>query len=114
MTALTEGLIARIETEVRAWESTRDDGSSGLAFEGLLTEAAQALRALQQEVARLRGSVHVLEATGSTLDDMREHCRSSKTYKLGDTVLCWVNEGDLYSPAVALEARSALTGSAQG
>ena len=88
MTAPTEDLIARIETEVRAWESTRDDGSSGLAFEALLTEAAQALRALQQEVERLREVVE-LSAKHSPID-------TKAMFGIRD------------------RARSALTGSAQG
>lgn len=69
MTAQTEDLIARIETEVRAWETTRDDGSSGLTFEGLLTEAAQALRALQQEVERLREACVAIQNLEHTEDN---------------------------------------------
>lgn len=93
MTAPTEDLIARIETEVRAWETTRAEDFTPLPFEPLLTEAAQALRALQQEVERLRGALQ---------------------YYAGGQVspnegLWGVNSNDFGDIA-----RSALTGSAQG
>ena len=111
MTTPTEDLIARIETEVRAWETTRVDGSSGLAFEGLLTESAQALRALQQEVERLRGAVGPFARMADKISD---------TWT--DESMPVFNHADGESPLVAQElrvrhfraARSALTGSAQG
>lgn len=98
MTAPTEDLIARLEAEARAWESTRADDFSPMAFEAMLTEAAQALRALQQEVERLRGA---LEPFAKAADALRP------------------DDPDRDRPAYATAAeyraaRSALTGSAQG
>ena len=104
MTAPTEDLIARIETEVRAWETTRDDGSSGLTFEALLTEAAQALRALQQEVERLRGALEPFAKAADKLDSLWPE----DDWRWNDSVRSNVTVRDIR------RARSALTGSAQG
>lgn len=47
--------------------------------------------------------VHVFVGSGD-LEAQREQARRSETYKRGDTVLVWVNEGDLYAnPNVILE-----------
>lgn len=52
--------------------------------------------------------VHIARASG-TLDQQLAAVRQSETYKRGDTVLCWVNEGDLYAnPSVVFEDLSAL------
>lgn len=61
MTAPTEDLIKRLEGEARSWESTRAEDFTPLPFEPLLTEAAQALRSLQEEVERLRGALLVAD-----------------------------------------------------
>lgn len=52
--------------------------------------------------------VHIARASG-TIDQQLAAVRQSETYKRGDTVLCWVNEGDLYAnPSVVFEDLTAL------
>ena len=109
MTAPTEDLIARIETEARAWESTRDDGSSGLAFEALLTEAALALRALQQELEFAVALVKELsDELASEVEGRYESLLPQLQHRF-DRDMTTVEDARAF-----LAARSALTGSAQG
>lgn len=52
------------------------------------------------------GQLKYVQAEGKTFEDMRESARNSELYKLGDMVLIWVNEGDLYNARVPLAALS--------
>lgn len=57
--------------------------------------------------------VHVVLATGD-YDEQKAAVRQSETYKRGDMVLAWVNEGDLYAnPYVNLETLATLQPVAQ-
>lgn len=48
--------------------------------------------------------VHIVRVRGATLEEQKDAVRRSETYKRGDTVLAWVNEGDLYAnPFVRFE-----------
>lgn len=98
MTPQTEDLIKRLEAEQRSWESTRADDFTPMAFEGLLTEAAQALRALQAEVERLREADARLHAI--TREKKCPRCELTKA-QCADTVA-----------EIEIGRRSALTGSA--
>lgn len=104
MTPQTEDLIARLEAEQRSWESTRADDFTPMAFEGLLTEAAQALRSLQEEVERLRAIMVPFARMADEEGDYRDD--KHLAWGLTDADLTW---GDFRA------ARSALnTGSGEG
>lgn len=81
-----------------------------------LEAAIRAVAALSPEApAREKVStparpVHIVRVSGATLDEQKAVVRQSETYQRGDTVLCWVNEGDLYAnPSVVFEDLTALT-----
>lgn len=70
---------------------------------------ADMLASLMEEVRKTKEiegfarPVHIVRASGS-LDEQKQIVRGSQTYQRGDTVLCWVNEGDLYAnPSVKFE-----------
>lgn len=42
-------------------------------------------------------TVHIVRVSGATFEEQRDAVRRSETYKRGDTVLVWANEGDLYA-----------------
>lgn len=64
----------------------------------------------REKVSTPARPVHIVRVSGATLDEQKAVVRQSETYQRGDTVLCWVNEGDLYAnPSVVFEDLTALT-----
>lgn len=55
----------------------------------------EALARLLREPAA--GEVRYAHSQGETMSEMRDHIRTHPMFLLGDAVLCWVNEGDLYT-----------------
>lgn len=142
MTAPTEDLIARLEGGPHEWDY-RDPVEGGFIEDSTPFEAAQALRALQQEVERLRegfdverynrvvglGFENELYALTSEFADeieaavrgkestrkARKHC-AKNAFKNGVKALLDRQLGDIRELIRSMPAlyRSALTGSAQG
>ena len=48
----------------------------------------------------LVGPIAFETPVGDTFEEWRENVRKTKLYQRGDTVLVWVNEGDLHMPAI--------------
>lgn len=59
--------------------------------------AERARDAARTAIAAMPAPLRYARVNGFTIREMREDVRSTALYQLGDAVLVWVNEGDLYS-----------------
>lgn len=89
------------------WESGNDDGQN---YEALHEAAAvvikharlllviEAYNDLMKECVINEQPVNYMHACGDTIEEMRENVRNNKSFHdLGDSMLVWVNEGDLWN-----------------
>ncbi|CCT58543.1 hypothetical protein [Acetobacter pasteurianus] len=81
--------------------------------------AAQVLEAEQRGYERAKAEcaadtrhypVRYSRTIGRNIDEMKSHLLKGSLYPMGDAVLIWANEGDLYMPGSAVLIDAAMEG----
>lgn len=81
------------------WDRSGSDGGSTSTGVSIPASAMKEILALRAELAKVLVdkpiTVHLAQAKGQTMEEIRNNFYQSGLYKMGDASLYWINEGDL-------------------